>query len=542
MIRKIVLILAIAILAVAFMQAVLNQPETAYAAAPTVQLSWSNPMQVYDVAVSANGNYLAAVNNTGLHYFDADNQNPKWWYPPIDTNLMSIAISADGDYIVAGDSNGYLHYFNQSTQRTGAQTTPTWVSIDMGGPVERGTLDMSANGNYTVVGGTGTNMWYYADCTKKTGIGNGYTWTSYVSQEFYTVHISANGKYVAGGGHGYEGGFVVFFGDADTLGGYPAPTWKAENQLTSSIMDLALSDDGYAVVAIDSYSGPATLYYWANATNLTDDPEATWTNPGAFRCVDTTANGDTVVAGGIYLTSVHYWTNARTHEGVEDEDWINLAQTNIYDIAISKDGSIIAAPAMDLPSTYSAHFLASDNTTIANITLPEFANMVSMSADGTTTAMAGPGYDSLYLFKADTTPPSINLVYQQPDKNDVYPNSTVRIFANITDDQSGVMQAVLNYTTGNGTWFTQTMDTYETDIWNGTIPAFPYCTTITYIIMAEDYAGNTITTLELELALSYHVIPEYAPTILMLLLITATSTSLMISKRRTKQKISPFFH
>jgi hypothetical protein len=531
--RKIVLTLTLTIMLSTILYAKLISPNSANAAQPFIQLRWSNPMQVHDVAISDDGNYLAAVNNTGLHYFDADNQNPKWWYQPETGTLISVAISADGDYVVAGDNNGYLHYFNQSTQRTGNQTTPTWTSQDMYGAIERGTLDMSANGNYTVVGGTGTNIWYYADCIDRTGADNTPTWTTYVSQEFYTVHISANGKYVAGGGYNGTGGFVVFFTDADTLEGYPAPTWKSQSKLTNAIRELALSDDGFAVAAIDF--GVETLYYWANATNLTGDPDATWTNTGSFSCIDTTANGDTVVAGGLYLTSVHYWANARTREGAQTEDWINLTQTNVYDVAVSKDGSVMAAPAMDLPSTYSAYFLTADSNIIGNFTLPEFANMVSMSADGTTTAMAGPGYDSLYLFKTDTTPPSINDVYQQPDKNNVYPNNTVTIFANVTDDQSGVKQVTLNYTTGNGTWFTQTMEIYDTDIYNGTIPAFPYSTTITYVIIAEDNANNIITTQELELTLQYHVIPEYTLAALMLLLMTATLLPTIAYKRKRKQ-------
>ncbi len=539
--RKIVLTLTLTILLSTLLYTKFISTNPANATKTTIQLLWTNPMQVHDVAVSADGNYLAAVNSTGLHYFDADNENPMWSYQPEAGTLISVAISADGDYVVAGDTNGYLHYFNQSTQRTGSQTMPTWTSTGMGGPVEKGTLDMSANGNYTVVGGTGVSIWYYANCTNRTGPDQAASWT-YVAgvSDYRTVHISPNGKYVAGGGTRYEGGFVIFFKDADTLEGTSSPTWMSQSQLPSLITELALSDDGYAVAAIDMGPSPSTLYYWANATNLTGDPAATWNNTGSFSCVDTSGNGDTVVTGGIYLTSVHYWADARTREGTQDEDWINLTYTNVYDVAISKDGSMIAVPTMDPYSgNYSACFLTADSNIIGNISLPESgsANMVSMSTLGTTVAMAGPGYDSLYLFKieTDSTPPSINDVYQQPDKNNVYPNSTVKIFANVTDTQSDVKQVTLNYTTGNGTWFTQTMEIYETDIWNGTIPAFPYCTTITYIIIAEDNANNIITTQEMGFALSYHVIPEYTLPTLMLLLTPATLLPTVAYKRKRKQ-------
>lgn len=539
--RKIVLTLTLTILLSALLCAKLISINPTNAVQTTVQLLWTNPMQVHDVAVSADGNYLAAVNDTGLHYFDADSPNPIWSYQPEAGTLLSVAISSDGDYVVAGDTNGYLHYFNQSTQRTGNQTTPTWTSIGMGpGPVEKGTLDMSANGNYTVVGGTGISIWYYAGCITRTGQDQTPTWTYTTGvSDYQTVHISPNGKYVAGGGTRYEGGFVIFFKDADTMEGTPSPTWMAQTQLTSTITELALSDDGYAVAAIDSGASPpspSTLYYWANATNLTGDPEATWTNPNAFSCIDVSGNGDKVATGGYSLFSLHFWANARTREGTQDEDWINLNETDIYDVAISKDGNIIATPAMGLSLTYSAYFLTADGNIIGNITLPEKANMVSMSTAGTTIAMAGPGYDSLYLFKieTDSTPPSINDVYQQPDEDNVYPTNMVIVYANVTDDQSGVKQVTLNYTTGNGTWFTQTMELYIADIWNATIPAFPYCTTITYIIIAEDNAYNTISTDELGFALQYHVIPEYTPTLLILSLMTATTLTATAYKRKRK--------
>jgi hypothetical protein len=539
MIKKTILALAVVILFIAFLQVSLSSYKSAYAAKPIVQLKWTNPMAVHDVAVTADGNYLAAVNNTGLHYFDSDSSQTRWQYEPLTGTLISVAISADGDFVVAGDNNGYLHYFNQSTQRTGSQIAPTWTSIDMGGPVEKGTLDMSANGNYTVVGGTGVNIWYYANCMHRTGPSQAASW-SYMAavNDFRILRISANGKYVAGGGICYNGGwhgFVIFFKDAETSGQTPA--WFAYSQLLSTITGLALSDDGYAVAAIDAGPIPSTLYYWADATDLTGDPEATWTNPGSFSCIDTTGNGDNVVAGGVYFTStsVHHWTNARTKAGIQDEDWINLTETNVYDVAISKDGSIMAVPTMD-PSSgdYSAYFLTADSNILANFTLPEFANMVSMSAAGTTVAMAGPGYDSLYVFaiETDSTPPSINDVYQQPDKDNVYPNSTVKIFANVTDDQSEVKQVTLNYTNGNGTWLTQTMDPYDTDIYNGTIQAFAYCTNVTYIIIAEDDANNTITSQDEGFTLKYHVVPEFASTTLLIMLIIATSLSVIAYKKR----------
>jgi hypothetical protein len=300
------------------------------------------------------------------------------------------------------------------------------------------------------------------------------------------------------------------------------------------ITDLALSEDGYAIAAIDS--GLATLYYWANATDLTGDPSATWTSPGSFSCVDMSGDGSKVVTGGYYLTSLHFWADCRTRNGTQREDWIRLETKNVYDVAIGKDGNLIAAPAMGIPSNYTAYFLTQDGEVLDDHPLPEFANMVSMSVDGATVAMAGPGWDSLYLFKLeeDATPPAINDVWQQPNSTSVYPNSTVNVFANVTDDLSGVEQVTMNYTTGNGTWFTQTMQPLEPDIWIGTIPAFPNGTTVTYLIIAEDKANNTITSQELGYTLEYEVIPELATSLVILLFTALASAAVASSKRKSK--------
>jgi hypothetical protein len=542
---KITLTLITTALLTALLTTTLTPLNTTNATATIIQLKWTNPMTVHDVAVSKDGNYLAAVNNTGLHYFNADSNNPLWSYQPLTGTLISVAISTDGDYVVTGDNNGYLHYFNQSRTRTGPQTTPTWASNDMGGPIEKGTLDMSANGNYTVVGGTGVTIWYYAGCTTRTGQDQIATWTNTAGvTDFLTVHISPNGKYVAGGGtRSAMQGFVVFYKDADTATGYYPPLWTATTQTPNPITELALSDDGYAVAAIDLQFTPLTLYYWANATNLTGDPNATWTNPGAFSSIDMSTNGDTIVAGGAYIipSSLHFWANARTRNGTQSEDWVRLETTSVLDVAISDDGNIIATPSQEGASTYKAYFLTADGGTIGEYPLLENSNIVSMSGDGATIAIAGPGYDSLYLFKTavDSTPPTINEVYQQP-ANSVTPNDKVNVFANVTDDLSGVKQVLLNYTTGNGTWFTQTMELYQEDIWNSTIPAFPYCTNVTYIIIAEDNANNTITTQEMEQTYQYHVIPEFPYTIIVPLFMTATLLSAIAYRRKNNRKTADY--
>jgi len=62
-----------------------------------VKMLWNSSMAVNDVAVSRNGKYLVAVNNTGVYYFSSDNSKPKWWYVNSTEDFLTVRISANGE-------------------------------------------------------------------------------------------------------------------------------------------------------------------------------------------------------------------------------------------------------------------------------------------------------------------------------------------------------------------------------------------------------------------------------------------------------------
>jgi len=159
--------------------------------------------------------------------------------------------------------------------------------------------------------------------------------------------------------------------------------------------------------------------------------------------------------------------------------------------------------------------------------LPDGLRYVVVYANDTVGNM---GASSTVYFTVDTTPPNITSITQIPPSSNVLPEDEVKVNATVTDAISRVKQVILNYTNGNGTWIPVAMQNLQGNVWNATIPEFPYCTTVTYTITAEDNAGNTITTKEMGYEYQYHVISEFPHALILPLFII--TTLVVIMKRR----------
>jgi len=375
---------------------------------PIVTELWFDPMHVNDVAVSRNGNYIAAVNDTGLFFFLWNQSTPLWWYNnnTNDEQFLSVAISADGSYVIIGNNSypptgpatGSIYYFGNCTIRAGHQAADSynWTSNHFWGwgtpSVERGTIDMSDNGEYVAVGGTGPNLYMFFNSTTRSGTMLNENWSIMIEGDVQALDMSPDGQYVAFGGGEALDGIIAFVIDANTMS--HSTVWTAED-LTNGIRDIAISDDGSAVCASARWGD---LYYWANAKALTGNPSSTWNSSLNFGCVGTSSDGDMVVAGSV-LFSLHLWDNALARSGSNSpETWTNLYGEDVYDVAISDDGKIIAAvmPYGDGPAH--VYFFTDQNVTIGNFTEPPYLTMLSMSGDGRVAAAGGDLEDSLHVF------------------------------------------------------------------------------------------------------------------------------------------------
>jgi parallel beta-helix repeat protein len=226
---------------------------------------------------------------------------------------------------------------------------------------------------------------------------------------------------------------------------------------------------------------------------------------------------------------------------------ISSSETIYFTVVSASSGISILSPenktynTADVPLTYTKNvtcyytaysldgqlYTDTENTTLSGLTdgtheLTVYANYTDSHISESATVW----------FTVDTTPPNITDVVQAPVNINGKLEEETKVNATVTDSVSGVERVSLNYTDGNGTWMIAEMTNLEGDVWNGTIPAFPHGTNLTYIIIAEDKAGNTVTTEELYgHPNQYEVLPEFPLWIILPLFLIATASTIAVRKR-----------
>jgi parallel beta-helix repeat protein len=137
----------------------------------------------------------------------------------------------------------------------------------------------------------------------------------------------------------------------------------------------------------------------------------------------------------------------------------------------------------------------------------------------------------------DGQPPVITNVVQDP-LTDITPDTVVKINATVTDAMSGVKQVLLNctFTNATDTWYEVFSMTHLVgDVWNATILPYPYGTNATYVIIAEDNAGNNITTEQIYgYKYEYQIIPEYPLATILVAFMTATTLLIATVSRKKR--------
>lgn len=126
-------------------------------------------------------------------------------------------------------------------------------------------------------------------------------------------------------------------------------------------------------------------------------------------------------------------------------------------------------------------------------------------------------------------------VSQTPTKNNVLSSDVVEVNATVTH-YFPLEQVILNctYVNGTATWTSIiNMTNLEDDIWNGIIPASPVGTNVTYVIIAQDNSGSSISSTSQGYNFDYPVvITEFPTTVLLPILFATTLSVVLLFKRR----------
>jgi len=369
---------------------------------PATMLWWDEG-NVDDIAVSKDGQYVAvAASSLGVRFYSRSSGTPIWTHTD-GGSFYTVAISADGNCVAAGN-NTAVYFWNGAATSTG---TPTWSSRNIGATPDR--LLLSDDGNQVLA--SAHNTLFYWNDTKAISPG-----TSDVQETWYwstgsgeiiiesAADLSSDGDYVVAGTTEPS---VAYWKNAKHLTDNPGPDWvstKLESAL--DVVDVVVSDDGNYVASV-SHSITGALYYWAGAKALAGDPEAAWYHElGAgpiFTSIDMSSNGDNVIAGG--SDGVYFWGGARTLTGKpEDPNWTYDTVGDVHFVAINAAGDYMAAASVygseEEEDSY-IYFFDSSGELLWNPPYhlaDESVSDISISSDGGTLAFGTyPGGDTAQL-------------------------------------------------------------------------------------------------------------------------------------------------
>jgi hypothetical protein len=136
------------------------------------------------------------------------------------------------------------------------------------------------------------------------------------------------------------------------------------------------------------------------------------------------------------------------------------------------------------------------------------------------------------LLPPDLNPPLIGTPIRNPD-GVVYPYQPVKISVNITDLETSVKNATLNFTIDNVKWTIIEMAfNNETGYYEATIPGQPPGAYVTFTIAAYDIAENQAIKDDIEPYYVDPIVPEFSNYTIFLLLILASASIAIAYKRK----------
>jgi len=276
--------------------------------------AWSHATgnDVQSVAISADGEYIVAGSQDyDVYLFHRDDSDPLWTYTTTD-QVESVAISSSGGHMVAGADDTHFYLFEQGS------ADPLW-NLSLDGEVN--SVDIDADGDGIVVGTGWENRTYHFKRTS----GSAPQWTYDSNDEVIAVAISGDGSYIITGSGGAE---ITLFDQASST-----PEWSYTADDYVETVDI--SEDG-EYMAAGSDGGMVYLFEKGSSTPLWSHETGDSVNSVAI-----SADGEYIAAGSrdnkVYLFE----------QGSSSPLWSYETGDYIHSVAISADGGYITAGSND---------------------------------------------------------------------------------------------------------------------------------------------------------------------------------------------------
>jgi len=321
----------------------------------TINPFWSyardNPF--YSVAVSADGQYIVAGSKDKKIYFFSSDGKLLWSYATGD-EVLKVAVSADGQYIVAGSQDKKIYFFSNDGKLLWSYTTGSFIF----------SIAISADGKYIAAGSWDKNVYYFSND------GN-LLWKNITGDYVECVAISAGGQYIAAGSRDKK---VYYFSSDGKL------LWSYATE--AGVLCVAVSADGQ-YIAVGSIE--KRVYY------LMRDGNMRWSYPTGDRVYSVAISADgQYIAAGSHDAKLYYLSN----DGKLLRSYLTGGM--VYSVAISADGQYIAAGSHDK----NVYFYERDDKLLWSFATDDVVICVAVSADGQYIA-AGSRDKKVYYFSRD---------------------------------------------------------------------------------------------------------------------------------------------
>jgi len=305
--------------------------------------SYSTTYGGRSVAISSNGNYIAAANGGGgggtIYLFGKSSSSPLWSYYNPSGGYNAIAISSEGDYIVAGGVNDML-YFAPIRLFHKSSSTPLWT-YDPGHGVND--ITISPDGNYIVAVTTSAEMGKKIILFQKDS--STPLWIYYLDDTVWSVDISGDGEYIAVGSGGHDNKIYLF----NKVSSTPIWTFSTGGQ----VMSVKIStDNNYIVAGIENWGGK--VYVFNRSSPIPLWSYNTGVNPH-LNSVAISSDGSYIIAGNWeyhildeeFMEEIDYGNIYFFHKSSNIPLWHYRTGTYVSSVSISSEGNYCVGGSSD---------------------------------------------------------------------------------------------------------------------------------------------------------------------------------------------------